>query len=89
MGDQVLKMWWEIWFGGEEGEMIHTQSNAPFTLFTLNPPNYKIITWSLLHLQNNIFMTVVSITDFLFFCSNLLDMHTVEKYKNININTSH
>lgn len=34
-------------------------------------------------------MTVVSIIDFLFFCSNLLDMHTVEKYKNININTSH
>lgn len=33
-------------------------------------------------------MTVVSIIDF--FCSNnLLDMHTVEKYKNININTSH
>ena len=42
--------------------------------------------------KKTIFMTVVSIVDFsfFFFCSNnLLDMHTVEKYKNININTSH
>lgn len=34
-------------------------------------------------------MTVVSIIDFFFCSNNLLDMHTVEKYKNININTSH
>lgn len=47
------------------GEQIKHTTQSPFTLFTLNCPNNKIITWSLLHLQNNIIsMTVLSIVVF-------------------------